>query len=143
MNTMLCEDAEWLCSEEAFSVYKHCMYKPEYKDFRAKMERYISEPSVKMFVCSAEGIKAGLLVLHVSGDTAEIEGIAVSEKFRRRGAGSSMILNAAGILGLKSLAAQTDDDAIGFYRKCCFKEERLIIEYPDGTAVRYNCTLEL
>ena len=119
------------------------MYKPEYKDFRAKMERYISEPSVKMFVCSAEGIKAGLLVLHVSGDTADIEGIAVSEKYRRRGAGSSMILNAAGILGLKSLAAQTDDDAIGFYRKCGFKEERLIIEYPDGTAVRYNCTLEI
>ena len=27
------------------------------------------------------------------------------------------------------------------YRKCGFSEEKIVIEYPDGSAVRYNCVL--
>ena len=42
---------------------------------------------------------------------------------------------------LECVKAQTDDDSIGFYRKCCFSEEKIVIEYPDGPAVRYNCIL--
>ena len=41
--------------------------------------------------------------------------------------------------GIRSLKAQTDEDAIEFYRKCGFSDEKEIIEYPDGSAVRYNC----
>ena len=37
--------------------------------------------------------------------------------------------------------AQTDDDSIGFYRKCGFTEEKLVKEYSDGEVVRYNCVL--
>lgn len=37
--------------------------------------------------------------------------------------------------------AQTDDDAIGFYRRSGFEAEKVVIEYPDGAAVRYNCVL--
>ena len=37
--------------------------------------------------------------------------------------------------------AQTDDGSIGFYRKCGFSEEKTVVEYSDGPAVRYNCVL--
>ena len=40
---------------------------------------------------------------------------------------------------LKRITAQTDDDAIGFYRKSGFEAERVVIEYPNGSVVRYNC----
>ena len=42
---------------------------------------------------------------------------------------------------LKRITAQTDDDAIGFYRNSGFEAEKVVIEYPDGAAVRYNCVL--
>ena len=42
---------------------------------------------------------------------------------------------------LESLKAQTDDDSIGFYRKCGFTEEKTVVEYSDGSAVRYDCVL--
>ena len=42
---------------------------------------------------------------------------------------------------LRNIKAQTDDSAIGFYRKCGFTEEREVVEYLDGCAVRYNCSL--
>ena len=44
---------------------------------------------------------------------------------------------------LKCMKAQTDDDAIGFYRSCGFRDERTVMEYPDGKTVRYNCILQL
>ena len=43
--------------------------------------------------------------------------------------------------GLERLEAQTDDDSIGFYRKCGFAEERTIIDYPGESVIRYNCIL--
>jgi len=45
------------------------------------------------------------------------------------------------LFDLECVKAQTDDDSIGFYRKCGFSEEKIVIEYPDGPAVRYNCVL--
>lgn len=42
---------------------------------------------------------------------------------------------------LHSLIAQTDNDAVGFYRKCGFITREEIKKYPDGIVDRYNCRL--
>ena len=70
-----------------------------------------------------------------------IIGIAVSDNARRKGIGTQLIQRVMESEDLKSVKAQTDDDSIGFYRKCGFSDERIVIEYPDGAAVRYNCVL--
>ena len=106
MKKMLCEDTDWLLSEEAFSIYASCMYHPTYNDY-----------------------------------VGEIIGIAVSDNARRKGIGTQLIQRVMESEDLKSVKAQTDDDSIGFYRKCGFSDERIVIEYPDGAAVRYNCVL--
>ncbi|MBR3294912.1 MAG: GNAT family N-acetyltransferase, partial [Clostridia bacterium] len=85
--------------------------------------------------------KAGMMVLKFSEVAAEIIGIAVSEKLRRRGIGKQLILSAMELERIGRIEAQTDDDSIGFYRRCGFSEEKIVIEYPDGPAVRYNCVL--
>ena len=36
--TVLCENTEWLLSEEAFSIYASCMYHPTYEEYKAQME---------------------------------------------------------------------------------------------------------
>ena len=38
MKVLLCEDADWLLSEEAFSIYASCMFQPTYEDYKAQME---------------------------------------------------------------------------------------------------------
>ena len=85
--------------------------------------------------------KAAMMVLDTSGNTAEIIGIAVSDKFQHKGTGKQLIQSVMESENLESIKAQTDDDSIGFYRKCGFTDERVEIEYPDGIAVRYNCVL--
>ncbi len=141
MPVAIFRDADWLLSEEAFSLYAPCMYRPVYEDYRARMEGFLTDPSVKVFVCEDQGRKTGMMVLKYDGTDAEIIGIAVSEASRRRGMGRKLIQNALGSGDLERIKAETDGESIGFYRKCGFEEERRVIKYPDGPAVRYACVL--
>ena len=141
MKVLLCEDTDWLLSEEAFLIYAPCMFHPTYEEYKTKMEDCLTDSSVKVFVIEYQGKKTGLMVLKISEDAAEIIGIAVSDNARRKGIGTQLIQRVMESEGLKSVKAQTDDDSIGFYRKCGFSDERIVIEYPDGAAVRYNCVL--
>ena len=141
MNVMSCIDEDWLLSEEAFLLYASCMYQPRYENFKEQMEDLINDPSVRVYVCESRGEKTGMMVLRFSDSVAEIIGIAVSEKLRRRGTGRHLIEYVMRSEGLERINAQTDDDSIGFYRKCGFAEERIVVDYPDGSVVRYNCVL--
>ena len=37
MKVLVCEDADWLLSEEAFSIYDSCMYHPTYEDYKVQI----------------------------------------------------------------------------------------------------------
>ena len=141
MKVLLCEDADWLLSEEAFSIYASCMYHPTYDEYKTQMEDYLLDSSVKVFVSENRGRKTGMMVLKLSEAAAEIIGIAVSDNARRKGIGKQLIQRVMKSENLESVKVQTDDDSIGFYRKCGFSEERIVIEYSDGSVVRYNCVL--
>ena len=141
MKVLLCEDADWLLSEEAFSIYASCMYHPTYDEYKTQMEDYLLDSSVKVFVSENRGRKTGMMVLKLSEAAAEIIGIAVSDNARRKGIGKQLIQRVMKSENLESVKAQTDDDSIGFYRKCGFSEERIVIEYSDGSVVRYNGVL--
>lgn len=141
MNAVLCGDAAWLLSEEAFLIYASCMYRPTYEDFKIQMEGFLNDPSVRIFVCENQGEKAGMMVLKYSNAAAEIIGIAVPEKLHCRGIGRRLIQYAMESERLEKINAQTDDDSVGFYRKCGFTEERIVVDFPDGSVARYNCVL--
>ena len=80
MNVVLCDDTDWLLSEEAFLLYASCMYHPTYEDFKIQMENFLNDPSVRILVCENRGKKTGMMVLKCSDAVAEIIGIAISEK---------------------------------------------------------------
>ena len=105
------------------------------------MEGFLQASSVKVFVCENRGKRIGMMVLKSSGVAAEIIGIAVSDNARRKGIGKQLIQRVMETEHLERIKAQTDEDSIGFYRKCGFSEEKTVVEYSDGPAVRYNCVL--
>ena len=141
MKVVLCIDTDWLLSEEAFLLYASCMYQPRYENFKKQMEDLLNDQSVKVYVCENRGKKTGMMVLKYSDSVAEIIGIAVSEKLRRQGMGGHLIQFVMESENLERIHAQTDDDSVGFYRKCGFTEERIVVDYSDGSVVRYNCVL--
>ena len=120
MKVVLCEDTEWLLSEEAFSIYASCMYHPVFEGYKVQMKDYLSDSSVKVFVYEDGSEKTGMMVLRLSNADAEIMGISVSENARLKGIGKQLIKSVAESLKIECVRAQTDDDSIGFYRKCGF-----------------------
>ena len=143
MRIVICKDTERSFSEKAFSIYKDCMYKPTFEKYRNIMDELISDALVRIFLCETDDGIVGTLVMKKEADKAEIVGIAVSEKHRGRGIARQMLQHAIAEEALQTVFAQTDDDAVGFYRKCGFEVEEEVIEYPDGVCVRYNCELKL
>ena len=141
MKVAVCEDTDWLLSEEAYSIYAPCMYHPTCEDYRTQMEGFLQASSVKVFVCENRGKRIGMMVLKSSGVAAEIIGIAVSDNARHKGIGKELIQSVIKSEEIERIKAQTDDGSIGFYRKCGFSEEKTVVEYSDGSAVRYNCVL--
>ena len=142
MKVILYENNDWLFSQEAFNIYSSCMYKPTYERYRNIMKQFVSKPYIKIFVCEVNNREEGLLVLDKSNSDSEIIGIAVSEKCRHNGYGKYMIQQVMNLEQLEVLSAQTDDDAVGFYRRCGFTVETEIKKYSNGVMNRYNCELK-
>lgn len=77
----------------------------------------------------------------LTASTVEIVSIAVDPAFRRQGIGSNLISFAAKSLKCDEVRAETDDDAVGFYRRYGFDVVSLGEKYPG--VIRYLCTLKL
>ena len=118
MKVAVCEDTDWLLSEEAYSIYAPCMFHPTCEDYKTQMKGFLQASSVKVFVCEDRNRKTGMMVLKFSEAAAEIIGIAVSEKLRRRGIGKQLILSAMELEGIGRIEAQTDDDSRLSCRVC-------------------------
>jgi ribosomal protein S18 acetylase RimI-like enzyme len=80
----------------------------------------------------------GVCSYEVHIDYVEILNIAVSEKERNHGIGRNMI-DAVAKTHIMAIEAETDDDAVGFYRKCGF-EASAIQKYNTR---RWVCTLRM
>lgn len=73
-------------------------------------------------------------------NTAVIHHIVVHPQWRRLGIGHAMIEAARQNFRLKELVAETDKDAVDFYRRCGFAVQSLGEKYP-GTE-RFRCVLK-
>jgi ribosomal protein S18 acetylase RimI-like enzyme len=74
-------------------------------------------------------------------DEAEIRSLAVLPRWRRRGLARALVFGASEQLGLRALEAETDADAVGFYRATGFEVESL--GERDPGVERFRCRLEL
>lgn len=86
-------------------------------------------------------IKGTIILKSIAGSEYEILGIATDEAYRKKGVASKLISFSAKALRCSIIKAETDDDAVGFYRKCGFQIDSLGEKYPGK--VRYLCTLNL
>jgi ribosomal protein S18 acetylase RimI-like enzyme len=74
-------------------------------------------------------------------DEAEITSLAVLPEWRRQGFARSLVFRACEQLALRTLEAETDADAVDFYRAIGFAVEKLGERYPG--VERFRCRLEL
>ena len=76
----------------------------------------------------------------LTGGTIGIRSIAVAPAWRHRGLGRTLLDSLAGRAGASMVVAETDDDAVGFYRRCGFAIEDAP---PKFGRPRYWCVHEI
>jgi ribosomal protein S18 acetylase RimI-like enzyme len=108
------------------------------------MARYAA-PSWRLVGFDATGSLVGCVGYAAETDesatnAASVQHIAVVPEARRSSVGRTMLRWLREVEGLRSLRAETDEDAVGFYRRCGFRTER--VTHPRFPAARrWACTL--
>ena len=74
-------------------------------------------------------------------DKVEVCHIAASPTSRRKGIGKNTVTALCKKYS-KTIEAETDDDAVGFYRKCGFETIELYKEYGNKKYRRWQCILD-
>lgn len=124
------------------SVLALSQYQPTPKKVALRAAAYQADPDVFAFACFDQNKPIGTIVLKNRGaQSFEILGIAVNPDNRKQGVGSKLITYVAKSLHCTQITAETDDDAVGFYRSYGFEIKSLGEKYP-GT-IRYLCILKL
>ena len=127
---------------QTYEIYKHCMFMPTEEKFNKKVEQFLNNNSVKIFACFEQDKILGVMVISfIEQNKIEIIGISADISARGKGIGSYMINQVINNYGLLSVYAETDNDAVGFYRKNDFNIMDFSETYDGANIVRYKCEL--
>lgn len=131
-------------SSQAYDIYSECMYMATWEKFCKQAKLLISDDLVSIFgVIHNSDIIGVIAIRKVNSQSAEIKGIAVNASYRQRGIGRRLIESVFQNMHIKFLYAETDDDAISFYKHCGFKAEVNVKVYENIEYRRYKYTLEI
>ena len=127
---------------KTYEIYKACIFMPTAEKFNKKVDKFLSDDSIKIFACSHGNEVKGVIVISFTEQyKVEIIGIAVDISARHLGIGSYMINKLVDDYGLLFVYAETDNDAVEFYRKNGFKITKFSGTYDGEMVIRYNCEL--
>lgn len=124
---------------EILEILKCSHYNPTKEKLLNLVKNYNENENIYPFVGYIENKIAGIIVIEkINERIYEIIDIAVHENYRNLGVASSLIDYITENFEIQTLYAETDDEAIGFYRKYGFNSE--LISKIEATN-RYRCTL--
>jgi GNAT superfamily N-acetyltransferase len=117
---------------------------PQAVDRKAPLqERYMHQSDHRLYAIEELGISVGVIGVYIADRdrrSGVIGHIAVRRESRGKGYGRWIVQRLADLEpGVDTWMAETDDDAIGFYRTLGFHTEDLGERYPGVR--RYRCTL--
>ena len=122
-----------------YEVLKDAFYQPTMIKVITKINDWIND-GCKVFAYLEDEELLGAIIVRESTSEVIIECIGVNNRRRGSGIGSELVKYIQGIC-CKQLFAETDDSAIGFYRKIGFNSNKVVKHYKNGDIVRYECGL--
>ncbi len=124
--------------EEALEVLALCVHEPEEEKLSEIAEEYNNNPDMELYAEKKLGKIIGVIGIEkLDANNYEIKHLAVLPEHRKEGIARSLIEHVFNHKKAKMIIAETDNEAIGFYRKCKFSSTSLGEKYP-GTE-RFRC----
>lgn len=122
--------------QHLYEFLSYCMY-PVHERITKECDRYMTEPNRELFGIYTKSKLAGVIGLRNDELETEILHIAVHPDFRNKGLGSALIEQAITLKAAQRIVAETDHDAVTFYKKNGFTINSLGEKYPG--VERFKC----
>lgn len=124
---------------QIFQLFSLCMYKADSKKIQETFDQCIEDKDKDLYLWQENMVTVGLISLSVHGDKIVINHIACLPSMRHKKIATRLVDAIKASYSDRPLEAETDDDALGFYRARGFAIESLGEKYPG--IVRYVCRL--
>lgn len=109
-----------LFNPEVLTLLKPSVFNPTPERLKDRAEKYSEDKNIFVYACKKDGIYVGIVVFGTGNGTAEILDIAVKPEYRKHGIGKSLIDFIFTQFPIDTITAETDDEAVGFYKRCGF-----------------------
>lgn len=96
------------------------VYNPTPQRLLSRVRKYQKNENIGAYAYFDNGGYKGIVVFEINGQTATVLDIAVKLEEQGKGIGSRLIDFVFSQFEVSKVVAETDDDAIGFYKKCGF-----------------------
>lgn len=111
---------ESLRNKSVYSLLAPSVFNPTPERLLSRAEKYQADDNTSVYAYSKSGKYKGIIVFKIKDKTAEILDIAVKPEYQGKGIGSRFIGYIFSKFKVNKITAETDDDAIGFYKKYGF-----------------------
>ena len=130
---------DYINQKELISLLSECIY-PNEERVLQEYEQYRNDKSRKLLGRIENGELVGLIgVINQTENEVELKHIAIKSSKRKQGLGKKLIKEFMQENSIRRIEAETDMDAVDFYRKIGFYITTLGEKYPG--VERYKCIL--
>ena len=105
---------------EVLTLLSPSVYNPTPERLKHRAEEYAADSNVKAYACKNSEKYIGIVVFVTENGTTEILDIAVKPEYRKHDIGRKLIDFIFTQFPIDNITAETDDEAVGFYKKCGF-----------------------
>ena len=109
-----------LWQPEVLALLKPSVYNPTPERLKSRAEKYSADKKSNVYACKNSEKYIGIVVFVMENGTAEILDIAVRSEYRKKGIARSLIDFIFNQFPIDTIIAETDDEAVEFYKKCGF-----------------------
>ncbi len=133
----ICDSKSDLLSGHIYSLLMPSVYEATTQKLRTRAQKYFDSPNTYVYTFLEDGEHMGIVVFSKSASVATICDIAVKNQHTGKGIGRKMIEYICNNFNVSSIVAETDDEAVGFYKKCGFD---VTVTKSNFDINRYICT---
>ena len=135
----ICDIKEKLSDSAILHLLDPSVFNPTPERLLIRAKKYQADDKTSVFAYSESGEYKGIIVFKIKEQTAEILDIAVKSEYQGKGIGSMLIDYIFSKFAVSKITAETDDDAIGFYKKYGFTVTDTKVNHDTK---RYVCVCE-
>ena len=132
----ICDIKSELLNEQIYNLLSPSVFNPTSEKLLSRVQKYFYDCKTYAYAFIQDGEYVGIIVFDIQENISTILDIAVNSEYCGKGIGSMFVNFILDNFNINTIIAETDDDAVGFYKKRGFKAHEIETEH---NVKRYIC----